>query len=65
MSKYRLFFRIFATNYTDMDLRKLLSFKDWFSYRQKVGLLVVAGVVCGKILNEIVPKWIDGKLIEI
>ena len=30
-----------------MDLRKLLSFKDWFSYRQKVGLLVVAGVVCG------------------
>ncbi len=30
-----------------MDLRKLLSFKDWFSYRQKIGLLVVAGVVCG------------------
>ena len=30
-----------------MDLRKLLSFKDWFSYRQKIGLLIVAGVVCG------------------
>ena len=30
-----------------MDLRKLLSFRDWFSYRQKIGLLVVAGVVCG------------------
>ena len=30
-----------------MDLRKLLSFREWFSYRQKVGLLVVAGVVCG------------------
>ena len=30
-----------------MDLRKLLSFRDRFSYRQKVGLLVVAGVVCG------------------
>ena len=30
-----------------MDLRKLLSIKDWFSYRQKVGLLLVAGVLCG------------------
>ena len=30
-----------------MKLKELLSLKDWFSYRQKVGLLVVAGVVCG------------------
>ena len=30
-----------------MDLRRLLSFKDWFSYRQKIGLLVLAGIVCG------------------
>ena len=30
-----------------MDLRKLLSFREWFSYRQKVGLLVVAGVIVG------------------
>ena len=30
-----------------MGWKKLLSLKDIFSYRQKVGLLVVAGVVCG------------------
>ena len=42
-----IFFRIFAIKYTCMDLCKLLTFKDWFSYRQKIGLLVMAGVVCG------------------
>ena len=30
-----------------MSWKKLLSLKDIFSYRQKVGLLVVAGVLCG------------------
>ena len=30
-----------------MNLRKLLSFRDWFSYRQKIGLLVVAGIIVG------------------
>ncbi len=30
-----------------MSWKNLLTFKDWFSYRQKVGLLVVAGVLCG------------------
>ena len=40
---------IFAANLNilRMSWKKLLSFKDIFSYRQKVGLLVVAGVVCG------------------
>ncbi len=30
-----------------MELKKIFAFKDWLSYRQKVGLLVIAGVVCG------------------
>ena len=30
-----------------MKLKDLFAFKDWLSYRQKVGLLVIAGVVCG------------------
>ena len=30
-----------------MSWKEILTLKDWFSYRQKVGLLVVAGVVCG------------------
>ena len=30
-----------------MSWKEILTFKDWFSYRQKVGLLIVAGVVCG------------------
>ena len=30
-----------------MSWKEILTFKDWFSYRQKVGLLLVAGVVCG------------------
>ncbi len=30
-----------------MSWKQLLSLKDIFSYRQKVGLLVVAGVLCG------------------
>ena len=30
-----------------MNLKKLTTFTQWFSYRQKVGMLVVAGVVCG------------------
>ena len=41
------YFSYICQNYTYMDLRKLLSFKDWFSYRQKIGLLVMAGVLCG------------------
>lgn len=30
-----------------MKLKEILSIKDWFSYRQKVGLLVLAGVIVG------------------
>ena len=30
-----------------MSWKKILALKDKFSYRQKVGLLLVAGVVCG------------------
>ena len=30
-----------------MKLKDFFAFKDWLSYRQKVGLLVIAGVVCG------------------
>ena len=30
-----------------MKLKELLTFTDWFSYRQKVGLLVVCGVIVG------------------
>ena len=30
-----------------MKLKDLFAFKDWLSYRQRVGLLVTAGVVCG------------------
>ena len=30
-----------------MKLSDLLKFKDWFSYRQKIGLLVVAGIIFG------------------
>ena len=30
-----------------MSWKEILTFKDWFSYRQKVGLLLVAGVICG------------------
>ena len=30
-----------------MMLKDFFAFKDWLSYRQKVGLLVIAGVVCG------------------
>ena len=30
-----------------MSWKKILTLKDLFSYRQKVGLLVVAGIVCG------------------
>ena len=29
-----------------MKLKDFFAFKDWLSYRQKVGLLVIAGVVC-------------------
>ena len=31
-----------------MKLKDFFAFKDWLSYRQKVGLLVIAGVVCGR-----------------
>ena len=30
-----------------MSWKKILVLKDKFSYRQKVGMLLVAGVVCG------------------
>ena len=30
-----------------MSWKKILALKDKFSYKQKVGLLLVAGVVCG------------------
>ena len=30
-----------------MKLKDFFAFKDWLSYRQKLGLLVLAGVVCG------------------
>ena len=30
-----------------MKLKEILSIKDWFSYSQKVGLLVLAGVIVG------------------
>ena len=30
-----------------MSWKKILALKDKFSYRQKVGMLLVAGVVCG------------------
>ena len=30
-----------------MNLSKLQSIKDLFSYRQKIGILVIAGVLCG------------------
>ena len=34
-------------NIIRMSWKEVLTLKDWFSYRQKIGLLVVAGVVCG------------------
>ena len=34
-------------NILRMNWKEILTLKDLFSYRQKVGLLVVAGVICG------------------
>ena len=36
-----------------MKLKDFFAFKDWLSYRQKVGLLVIAGVVCGPPLTDV------------